>query len=168
MQTENEKKAVQRFWDKYINVVLLRGVKEPFDRWYVIRAEEFIRHCGDRRLAEQTPEAVTDYLLIIGRKTPLKPWQFAQTVDALQILFIELVTAPWARSFDWAGWKGSAKTLDPGHPPLKKHFRRGQLAAHFCPQKHAPNAVNIAQIANLTNNYNYLAWSDPEYLLTQR
>ncbi len=120
MQTENGKDAVQRFWDKYINFVHLKGVKEPFDRWYVIRAEEFIKQCGNRRLAEQTPEDVSDFFSMIGRKNALKPWQFAQTVDAIQILFMELVEVPWAQSFDWAGWKGSAKTLDANHPTLKR------------------------------------------------
>jgi len=30
--------AITRFWNKYISIIHMKGIEEPFDRWFVIRA----------------------------------------------------------------------------------------------------------------------------------
>jgi len=39
-QDKNSDK-IERFWDRFIALVRKNRVNEPFDRWYVVRAEEY-------------------------------------------------------------------------------------------------------------------------------
>ena len=43
---------IERFWDRFIDIVRKNGVSPPFDRWYVIRAEEYIRAYAGKRLQD--------------------------------------------------------------------------------------------------------------------
>lgn len=110
MLTERER----RFWDRFIQRLHKQGIRPPFDRWYVVRAEQFIRAFPGRRLAEITAGEVTDYLTAIGRDAKLKPWQFEQVVGAIQTLY-SMVSAEWVAGFDWQFWKDSARTLESQH-----------------------------------------------------
>ena len=65
-----------------------------------------MRSLEDRRLADQGPDDVNAYLGDLGRIGRLKEWQFRQTVDAIQILFL-LIKAPWLHQVNWEDWKGS-------------------------------------------------------------
>lgn len=78
---------VRSFWDRYIQKVHESGVKAPFDRWMVMRAERYIAAHPDRRLAEQIPTDVDVYFADLGRKPNLKGWQFRQAVGAIRKLF---------------------------------------------------------------------------------
>ena len=46
-------------------------------------------------------------------------WQYCQTVDAIQNLFL-MGEVAWARHFDWAYWKVSARTLPVTHPTIAR------------------------------------------------
>ena len=102
----NEDK-IRSFWDRYIQRLYESGVKSPFDRWMVVRAEQYIAAHPDRLLADQTPADVNAYLADLGRKTGLKAWQFHQAVDAIQKLF-ELVGVNWLGEVNLAYWRDSA------------------------------------------------------------
>ena len=78
---------IRSFWDRYIQRLYESGVKSPFDRWMVVRAEHYLAAHPERRLADQTPADVNTYLADLGRKTGLKAWQFRQAIDAIQKLF---------------------------------------------------------------------------------
>lgn len=43
---------IRSFWDRYVKKLYESGVKPPFDRWMVIRAEQYIAAHPGRRLAE--------------------------------------------------------------------------------------------------------------------
>ncbi len=107
------------FWGKYIKYIHNQGINSPFDRWYVVRAEQYIRAFSDRRLAEHTPDDVNGYLTRLGRKDGMKDWQFRQAVDAIRILFL-LVKAPWLEQVDWDHWKDSARSLSPDHATIAR------------------------------------------------
>jgi len=70
--TPEREAAIARFWDKYIDVIHRKGIKEPFDRWLVIRAQQYIEAFADKRLALHTVGDLTGYLDILGRK---QSWQ---------------------------------------------------------------------------------------------
>lgn len=76
MQQRSDDAKVRRFWDRYIALLQKQGVKAPFDRWHVRRAEAFIAVFPDRRLADLTADDVAGYLEQVGRDGALKPWQF--------------------------------------------------------------------------------------------
>ena len=77
----------RRFWDRYLKLLHDQGVKPPADRWHVVRAEGCIRAFPGQKLAELTPEEVSDYLQTMGRAGALSDWQFRQVVVAIRILF---------------------------------------------------------------------------------
>jgi integron integrase len=106
---------VERFWDRFIALVHDNGVKNPFDRWYVIRAEEYIRAHSDKRLQDHERNDVESWLFMLGRKNSLKDWQFRQAAHAMQILFCEMVKSAWATDVDWDHWKDAARDLEPDH-----------------------------------------------------
>ncbi len=112
---------VRLFWDHYIQKAHESGVKEPFDRWMVKRAEAYLAAHPDRKLAEQTPADVESYLANLGRKADLKGWQFRQAVDAIQMLF-RLAEVDWLDQVDWDHWRDSARTLPNNHPTLARDY----------------------------------------------
>ncbi|MGH8594981.1 MAG: pentapeptide repeat-containing protein [Gammaproteobacteria bacterium] len=109
-----------RFWDGFLEVVRAQGVRAPFDRWYVIRAEQYLKTYPEMPLSRHRPEEVGAYLEEIGRKGSLKDWQFRQVVDSLEALFCKLVVAPWAGQFDWGYWKDSSRSLEPDHATIAR------------------------------------------------
>ena len=66
-----------------------RGVAEPYDRYYFIRAREYIQNNRDCKLTEHAPERVAEFFKAIGRNNRLQDWQCRQAVFAIQILFEE-------------------------------------------------------------------------------
>jgi integron integrase len=72
-----------------------------------------------KRLAEHTPQDVTDYLEKLGRIGRLTDWQYGQTVDALQHLCL-IGEVAWAAQFDWTYWKAAARTLTMHHPTIAR------------------------------------------------
>ncbi|WP_280818886.1 integron integrase [Thiorhodococcus minor] len=91
----------------------------------VRRAEQYIAAFPDRKLAEQSPADVDNYLAELGRDTQLKDWQFRQAVDAIRILF-ELAGVGWLSQVDWSQWRASARRLEPGHATVARDYEEGQ------------------------------------------
>ena len=94
-------------WDRFIERLREQGVKGPFARWQVIRAEQFIK-ASEKRLEELEPNDVNRYLEAVGRKGNLKDWQFRQVVDAIQNLLLTARVA-CAENVDWDYWRDSAR-----------------------------------------------------------
>ena len=113
---------IRSFWDRYIKSVHESGVKEPYDRWMVVRAEHYLAAHPDRRLAEQTPANVDAYLADLGRHPGLKDWQFRQAVDAIRMLFV-LAGVEWLAQVDWEHWRASARGLGPDHPTVARDYQ---------------------------------------------
>ncbi len=114
MSTGSRADRERRFWDRYRNILLSQGVKPASVRWYVLRAEQFIRAFPGRRLAELEPDDISGYLARKGQISTLQAWQFRQTIDAIQNLY-SIVNAEWAAPPDWDFWRDSARTLEAQH-----------------------------------------------------
>jgi len=115
---------VARFWDNYIEKTRPYKVPEKAIRWYVIRVEAYIEYHADLRLAQHSAEDVTKYLQELGRKLDMADWQFCQVVDALRILFCDLLVAQWASSFPWGDWMDAAKALPEHHARVARFSTR--------------------------------------------
>jgi integron integrase len=107
-------------WDPFLRALRRRGAREPFARWYVRRAEQFLRArpCSDPRA--YTATELTAYLQEAGRRPGLKDWQYVQIVDALEVLLREVLQLPWTDTFDWAYWRASARELPADHATLAR------------------------------------------------
>jgi hypothetical protein len=102
-----------KFSGGFLEAVRAQGVRAPYDRWYVIRGEQYLKAYPDTSLLMHRPDDVKAYLTEIGRKGSLKDWQFRQVVAAPETMFYKVVVAPWAGRFDWGYWKDSARSLEP-------------------------------------------------------
>lgn len=116
--------SITRFWDNFVEKTKTYGLKPATVRWHVKRAEEYIKAHPERRLADHTVQEMTAYLQEKGRNNQLKDWQFAQVVRSLQILFVELVKAPWAATFPWQDWIDNARELAPTHATVARDYDR--------------------------------------------
>jgi integron integrase len=107
------------FWDRYVARIQTQGVKPTIVRWYVIRAEHYLRTVTHQRLADHTPQDVIHYLEKLGRTGRLTDWQYRQTVEAIQQALC-VADVAWAPQLDWAYWKASARTLPANHPTMAR------------------------------------------------
>jgi integron integrase len=85
-------------------------------RWYVQRAEDFVAAVRPKRLSEVTAAEITAFFPRYAREDQLTDWQFRQTVDALQLLLVDLAQAEAARDVDWEHLRESGRTLEVTHP----------------------------------------------------
>ena len=115
--------SVPRFWDNYIYKTSSYNVKPKVARWYVRHAESYIKAHPHLRLSQHSAEQIETYLKEKGRNPHLQDWQFMQIVEALKILFIEMVKAPWAKEFPWGDWVTTAESLPNSHATLARDYQ---------------------------------------------
>jgi len=96
-----------------------KSVKSPTLCWYVHHAETYLKAFPDKRLAHHSFQDVTGYLEQLGRLDRIADWQFAQIVDAIEILLITAGVAV-VSEIDWSHWRDSARTLPPQHPTIAR------------------------------------------------
>jgi integron integrase len=111
---------VSRFWDHYIEKAKAYRLKPTTVRWHVLHAEAYIKSHAGRRLAMHTADDVDAYLNAKGRNSRLQDWQFGQVVQALRILFVDVVRPPWASTYPWDHWKDAARELGDEHPTVAR------------------------------------------------
>jgi len=92
---------ISRFWDKYVEKTIAYGVKESSVKWYVRYVEQYIAANKLKRLALNDADDIRSFLADIGRRGHLKDWQFQQLINALKILFVDIVKNEWAANFSW-------------------------------------------------------------------
>lgn len=117
MAIKDDDRRISLFWDKYIEKTKQYNVPQKAARYYVRHVEQFI-NSSTYRLKDHTAESVDKYLQTKGRNTRLQDWQFIQLVDALRILFVDIVNADWAGNFSWSGMKQQAESLEDAHVSL--------------------------------------------------
>ena len=115
-----DKYTKNRFQNHYISQLYKKPVKKGTERWYVIRVEQYVKSIPDRKVLEHTPDDVQRFFSVIGRKSKLKGWQFYQQVEALQILFCDVLKTSWCHQIDWNYWYASAKELHVSHPTIAR------------------------------------------------
>ena len=120
-QFDNDKQ--DGFWDSYIQSLLNQGIKHSAVRWYVIRAEQFLKSHPDKTLTQICPDDITCYLQKTGRLTKLTDWQFRQVVDAIRMLFPHN-TNNMDKDVDWEYWLESSNSIQPlgSGSPADHHF----------------------------------------------
>ena len=92
---------ISRFWDKYVEKTKVYGVKASSLKWYVRYVEQYIAANKTKRLALHEADDIRSFLADIGRSGHLKDWQFQQLINALKILFVDIVKSDWTAGFSW-------------------------------------------------------------------
>lgn len=109
----------ESFWTSFLNRLRQQGVKEAAIRWYVVRAEEYLRASGEGDPALHCPDTVIGFLAEKGRSSQIHDWQFQQIVDAIQNLMYVTNTACFQK-VDWSYWRNAARTLPATHPTIAR------------------------------------------------
>lgn len=108
--------ATARFFDNYLACLNKAGIPQQQRRWYVKRVEDFIKAQNGHRIKSLSGSEIASYLEAIGRENRLTGWQFRQCVDAIRILYCDLLLTPAAQEVDWRFWSDSASELEVDHP----------------------------------------------------
>ena len=66
--------SIERFWDNYIEKLIQAGVPDKMTRWFVMRAEWYIRSFSEKKLQEHTSEELQKYLEDLGQNRKIKAW----------------------------------------------------------------------------------------------
>ncbi|HNE14075.1 MAG TPA: hypothetical protein PKK30_12315 [Nitrospira sp.] len=142
--------AVGRFWDRFRDNLLRKGVKADVVRYCVRQAEQYLQAFAGWRLAEHTADGVNGYLQSLGREGKLEDWQFVQAVGAIQNL-IETAGAPAAKAVDWPFWRNSARSLAPSPPTRAREsatMDEPVSGESFKVKHHAPSSLDRVREAH--------------------
>jgi len=120
--------AASRFFDNYLKSLARASVPERQRPWYVRRVEEFIKAQNGRKIKSISRRDLDRYLETIGREHRLSGWQFRQCVDAIRILYCDLLDTPACREVDWRHWREAARELDAEHPTTGRQLSPEELS----------------------------------------
>jgi hypothetical protein len=115
--------AASRFFDNHLDCLRKASIPEKQRRWYVKRVEAFIKAQNGHKIKTLSGDDIARYFEMIGRENRLSGWQFRQWIDAIRILYCDLLATPSARAVDWRYWLDSATELDAEHPVLGCQLR---------------------------------------------
>jgi hypothetical protein len=91
-----DQERIGRFWANCLSKLDKNGVKPEHRRWFVMRAEGFLKAVQPRRLADLGAGDLADDLSRPGRDARSSAWQFRQLVDT-HLLGGQLVGSPLRR-----------------------------------------------------------------------
>lgn len=117
-----------RFFDNYLECMHKASIPEKQRRWYVKRVEVFIKAQNGRRIKTLSGADIAGYFEAIGRQNRLPGWQFRQCIDAIRILYCDLLSTRAAREVDWSYWLDSARQLETDHPTTAHRLTPDELA----------------------------------------
>lgn len=75
MAVAGERVAEREFWERYWEVLRVKGVKAGQVRWYERRCAQFIRMWKPRRLKEATAREVTRFLGLLAQQPDAEGWK---------------------------------------------------------------------------------------------
>ncbi len=119
-QADKNVHSVNRFWNKYENKLVINGIRKNLFRWYVLRAEQYIKEHSSKRLSKHTPEDLESYFDRVAREQKLEAWQYKQLIEAIRILFVEMVDSNWSSKIDWEYWMASATELESDYATIAR------------------------------------------------
>ncbi len=119
---------VSRFYDKYLKCLVKASIPERQRPWYVKHVEAFIKAQNGCKIKLIPRDGIDRYLELIGRKNRLEGWQFHQCIDAIRILYCQLLQSPACHDVDWQYWYDSAKQLEIDHPTTARQYSPEQLS----------------------------------------
>jgi integron integrase len=96
--------------EKFIRSIAALPIKPAARDHYVRWAESWTKARG-----HQSPGRTHAYFDALGRSSSIADWQFRQAVDAARILACDILTIPWASSFDWQALSDQARSLKHDH-----------------------------------------------------
>jgi len=106
----------------------------------VKRVEAFIKAQNGLKIKTLSGDDIARYFETIGRQNRLPCWQFRQSIDAIRILYCDLLATPAAREVDWRFWLDSARELGAEHPTTARQLTPDELC--YMKSRKAEGPVN--------------------------
>lgn len=108
-------------WDRYLEVLARRSVPKKMRPRYFRRVAGFLKARRPVSFTQMTAEEITGHLQQVSAQAKLADCQFRQTVDAWQLLFVDLGQCPAGKEVigDW--WKAGGRTLESDHPTIARY-----------------------------------------------
>ena len=94
----------------------------------VKRVEDFIRARNGRKIKALSGNDLDRFFEAIGRENRLTGWQFLQCIEAIRILYCDLLATDACRDVDWQYWRDSARDLEAEHPTTARQLSPAQLS----------------------------------------
>lgn len=117
-----------RFFDNYLNCLVKASIPEKQRRWYVKRVEEFIKKQNGHKIKGLSSADIHEYFDMIGRQNRLAGWQFHQCIDAIRILYCDLLRTQVCQDVNWRYWLDSAKQLGIDHPTTARQLSPEEMS----------------------------------------
>lgn len=149
-------------WDAFVAALHARHVKPHRYRWYVLRAEQFLRSAAKEPRALRAEEVVA--YLAHDKHSSLEPWQYVQLVEALEILLRQVLELSWSTTFDWAYWRDSARRLEPSHATIARDQPPGPAVAAGERTGISPNDELLASVATELRRRAYSMRTEQTYI----
>jgi len=141
--------GISRFWDNYINKTKAYGVRSEVVKWYVRHVEQYIKAHPHYRLVNHCANDLDHYLDKKGRNPRLEYWQFQQIIEALKILFFNLINASWARDYPWDNRVDSARALENSHATIMRDYQSFEdLTSSITSLRSNQNETNLFKKVN--------------------
>lgn len=116
------------FFDNYLNCLIKASIPEKQRHWYVKRLEAFIKAHNGHKIKAVSAQDIHQYFEMIGRQNRLAGWQFHQCIDAIRILYCDLLRSPVCQAVNWQFWFDSAKQLEIDHPTTAHQLTPEELS----------------------------------------
>ena len=136
-----DRESVESFWKKYLQILKDHEVPQSAMRWYVKRVEDYVKNYPEIKLSNHSNQLVTSYLEKLSRNPRITDWQFKQAVDALKVLFVEIVKTNWAETFSWSEWIESATDLPHSHQTVARTYNR---PTNSLPENNETNSISAS------------------------
>lgn len=120
--------AASRFFDNYLNCLIKASIPQKKRHWYVKRVEEFIKAQNGRKIKGLSGNDIAHHFEMIGRQNRLAGWQFYQCIDAIRILYCDLLMSQVCQDVNWNYWFDSAKQLEVDHPTTARQLTPEELS----------------------------------------
>jgi integron integrase len=152
-------------WERFLELLVRERVPAYARRWYVQRAEDFVAAVGPKRLSEVTAGEITAFFPRYARENQLTGWQFRQTVDALQLLLVDLAQAGAPREVDWEHLRESGRALEAAHPTRAAAMSpEAAVAGHPVYQRAAAAQPLLQQLARTLRAERYALRTEQTYV----
>jgi len=107
-------------WEQYRLLLDKKQVPHRARRFYVAQVKRLAKFCRPRQVSQLTAEELRQYLQQQSSRNQLNDWQFAQMVDAMQLLTLDLLAMEQAEQVDWDYWREAARNIVPHHAAIAR------------------------------------------------
>ena len=122
MEANISNSHAQAFWDRFVALLKVFRIPERYHSWYQKHVEQFIGFQSGTHLKDPSAEDLQHWFQSLIHQPQISAWQFRQKVDALRLLYGQLLKSDWASNFDWDYRAYGGKPLESDHSKVARTY----------------------------------------------